>query len=411
MTSSDPRSTLYKNPLPPGLPTLARTPSNLQNASSTRHTLLTSITHHPPTHHDQWLSTILRLLQSVSQSPTASYLKPQLTTPFTAFHFFAGLASGLSTSVLLQPADLLKTRLQQSRHTSLLPTLRAIAAGPSPFAQLWRGTLPSALRTGFGSALYFSGLNTLRRLVSTRTSPTSLKTTTLRTSPSSALPTLPPSLNLLTGAVARAAAGLAMMPATVLKVRYESSLYSYGSLASAAKAILRAEGTRGFFAGYGATAVRDAPYAGLYVVFYEAGKAWFARLAAPAEVGVGVGVGREDRTPPSTPRGAAAAAGGAVISPPVVHFSSALLAAVLATALTNPFDAVKTRIQLLPGEYRNMLVATRRMVGEEGVRSLFDGLGLRMARKALSSALAWTVYEELVRRGEGRLEAVERGVV
>ena len=38
----------------------------------------------------------------------------------------------------------------------------------------------------------------------------------------------------------------------------------------------------------------------------------------------------------------------------------------------------------------------------EGWKSLADGLGLRMGRKALSSAMAWTVYEELVRRaGEG----------
>jgi len=45
------------------------------------------------------------------------------------------------------------------------------------------------------------------------------------------------------------------------------------------------------------------------------------------------------------------------------------------------------------------------MLAEEGVRSLFDGLALRMARKAMSSALAWTVYEEVVRRAEVRWAA------
>jgi solute carrier family 25, member 38 len=69
------------------------------------------------------------------------------------FHFVAGLASGLSTSILLQPADLLKTRVQQSRSHSLLPVLRSILASPHPTATLWRGTLPSAIRTGLGSAL------------------------------------------------------------------------------------------------------------------------------------------------------------------------------------------------------------------------------------------------------------------
>jgi solute carrier family 25 protein 38 len=44
------------------------------------------------------------------------------------------------------------------------------------------------------------------------------------------------------------------------------------------------------------------------------------------------------------------------------------------------------------------------MLKEEGVRSLFDGLALRMARKAMSSALAWTVYEELTRRASNIVE-------
>ena len=52
----------------------------------------------------------------------------------------------------------------------------------------------------------------------------------------------------------------------------------------------------------------------------------------------------------------------------------------------------------MPREYRNMLTACKRMLLEDGPRSFFDGLGLRMARKAMSSALAWPLYEELLRR-------------
>jgi solute carrier family 25 protein 38 len=47
------------------------------------------------------------------------------------------------------------------------------------------------------------------------------------------------------------------------------------------------------------------------------------------------------------------------------------------------------------------------MVREGGLRSMFDGLALRMGRKAMSSALAWTVYEELIRRAEIRWVADE----
>ena len=83
-----------------------------------------------------------------------------------------------------------------------------------------------------------------------------------------------------------------------------------------------------------------------------------------------------------------------------INFGSGALAGATCSFASNPFDAVKTRIQLQPQRYRNTAHAARRMVTEEGIRSLYDGLALRMARKALSSALAWMLYEELIRRAE-----------
>lgn len=177
-----------------------------------------------------------------------------------------------------------------------------------------------------------------------------------------------------------------MMPVTVLKVRYESDYYAYRSLLGAGRDIVRTEGIRGLFAGFGATAARDAPYAGLYVLFYEQLK---RRLAAMT-------------TRNTTSRDGTPLAG---VSSSPINFVSGASAAGLATAITNPFDAVKTRLQLMPAKYGNMLRATRLMIHEDGMRSLFGGLGLRMARKALSSALAWTVYEELINRAEKRWAA------
>lgn len=174
----------------------------------------------------------------------------------------------------------------------------------------------------------------------------------------------------------------------MLKVRYESDYYAYRSLAGAAKDIVRTEGVRGLFAGFGATAVRDAPYAGLYVAFYEQLKRTFGRLQQSSSP---LSSDKMNNTSSTT-----------------INFASGALAAGLATALTNPFDAVKTRIQLQPGKYRNMVHALRLMIKEDGGRSLMSGLGLRMGRKAISSALAWTVYEELIMRAERRWEAQAR---
>ena len=306
-----------------------------------------------------------------------------VTASKVPFHFVAGLCSGLTSSILLQPADLLKTRVQQSQKTAaLLPTLKAILSSDNPIRGLWRGTLPSALRTGFGSALYFTSLNALRQTIAQTGPPIALANPndTAKTNSTSALPKLSNTANLATGAAARVAAGFVMMPVTVLKVRYESDFYAYRSLVSAGRDILRTEGVRGLFAGFGATAVRDAPYAGLYVLFYEQLKRDLALFTTS---------GGEDRR----------------MSSSSINFISGGIAAGMATTITNPFDAVKTRLQLMPAKYGNMMRAVKLMIREDGVRSLFGGLGLRISRKALSSALAWTVYEELILRAEKRWEA------
>lgn len=179
------------------------------------------------------------------------------------------------------------------------------------------------------------------------------------------------------------------MPVTVIKVRYESNLYSYQSLVGAGSEIFKNEGIKGFFAGFGATAMRDAPYAGLYVLFYEQSKQHLSQVKETTAAGDALLKDMRSSSALS------------------INFVSGVLAAGLATAITNPFDAVKTRLQLIPGKYSNMVQASRQMVREEGCRSLFDGLVLRAGRKALSSALAWTVYEELVRRAETKWAETE----
>ncbi|KAK4507442.1 hypothetical protein PRZ48_001177 [Zasmidium cellare] len=303
----------------------------------------------------------------------------------SGFHFVAGLGSGVASAFLLQPADLLKTRVQQTNASSLRQALRDVLNGPNPIRQLWRGTTPSVIRTGLGSALYFGMLNSMRQYVARMPGLMTPAQNELVVKGSSALPKLGNVANLTTGAFARVAAGFLLNPMTVLKVRYESSHYSYSSLAGAARDIVAKEGMRGFFAGFGATAVRDAPYAGLYVLIYEQAKTQFGALSSKVSETAGDAALRS------------------VSSSASINFVSGVVAAMAATTLTNPFDAIKTRLQIAPGRYRNMVQAAKMMLRDEGVRSMFSGLSLRIGRKAISSALTWTVYEELIRRAERRL--------
>lgn len=304
--------------------------------------------------------------------------------------------------MLLQPIDLLKTRVQQSGHHSLTAAFREIRSQPRFLPALWRGATPSALRTGFGSALYFTSLNAIRNNVSRvpflAADGAGLPFPGKDGRYSSSLVKLSNTGNLLAGAVARTFAGMTLMPLTVIKVRYESNLYSYGSIAAAGRDIFRKEGLRGFFSGFGATAMRDAPYAGLYVLFYEQSKKRLSSLTG----------GGDDTKDPIASRAKITSPAMGVSTAATINFGSGVIAGAACSAISNPFDAVKTRIQLQPGVYRNTFHAARMMVAEEGLRSLADGLALRMSRKAMSSALAWTVYEELIRRTEVALNPKKR---
>ncbi|CCG81564.1 Solute carrier family 25 member 38 homolog [Taphrina deformans PYCC 5710] len=169
-------------------------------------------------------------------------------------------------------------------------------------------------------------------------------------------------MNLITGATARATVGFVMMPITIIK-----------SMFHAARMIYAAHGLKGFFYGFGATAVRDAPYAGLYVYVYELSKAQLSSFFVVDK--------RGDRRDPS------------LWTTLAINFSSGLTAGFGATLLTNPFDVMRTRMQLRPHLYPNFWTAARRLYAQEGARSFLDGVGLRIARKSISSAFTWSLYE------------------
>lgn len=176
-------------------------------------------------------------------------------------------------------------------------------------AGLWRGTTATLLRSVSirrirvvasishahicsnvpGVALYFTGLNQFRTLMATSRYFASVRTQAPN-SHGSTLPKLTMQGNLLAGATTRVTVGLALNPFSVLKARYEvsvlwllypvylqlndlfhplqSNLYSYDNIFTAFRSIMRAGPTE-LFRGVLPSALRDAPYAGLFVVFYE----------------------------------------------------------------------------------------------------------------------------------------------
>lgn len=105
-----------------------------------------------------------------------------------------------------------------------------------------------------GVGLYFCSLDWLKsRFVHENATPTPLQSVFL-------------------GAVARCMSGAALIPITVVKTRFESGVYGYSSLTSALREIYRNEGVRGMTCGLVPTLFRDAPFSGLYLMFYTSAK-------------------------------------------------------------------------------------------------------------------------------------------
>lgn len=285
-------------------------------------------------------------------------------------HLISGFASGLTSSVLLQPLDLLKTRVQQSKSTTLTSAIKEIDSLKS----LWRGTLPSAIRTSVGSALYLTSLN------ATRTQVAAYQNSKNNVTASSVLPKLSMQANLLSGAAVRGLVGVVTMPVTVVKVRFESSMFQYKSMMHAVRDIYSSHGIPGFFKGWGVTFLRDSPNAGLYVLFYEKSKDILCRV-----------IGNDTKQLEETKILSTSTSA-------IVNSTSAVISSVLSTTITGPFDTIKTRVQLDPVKYSSVLKTVGFIVREEGFTGLFDGLSLRLARKAMSAGIAWCIYEELVRR-------------
>ncbi|KAK0553882.1 hypothetical protein OC845_001019 [Tilletia horrida] len=344
--------------------------------------------------------------------PPKSQTKPQKAIPPWAT-LASGATSGLASCVLLQPMDLLKTRMQQEKQAAsssstgnsgrLAHTIRTVIRDDG-VRGLWRGTTPTIIRNVPGVALYFWSVTELRASLARSHVPFLSPSAPIAggggVGAGSTLPKLGTAGNLVSGAVARVSVGFILCPVTVIKTRYESSYFSkesYPSIIGSFRSIYATSGIRGLYSGFTATALRDAPYAGIYLALYEGFKGVLGRAKDRAQA-----LSAQD---PSAAKGIAEQADWLILS------SSGLLAGTLATVITHPFDVLKTRIQIRvdpPAQIasssasssaspasslasRPGIVATARSIGMRAL--LLDGLGLRCLRKGLSGAIGWTVFE------------------
>ena len=272
--------------------------------------------------------------------------------------FLTGACSGAVSSLALQPFDLIKTRWQA--HAAALGKGAKPASATNLVAftsclvreegvdSLWRGAAPSVGRVIVGVGVYFTTLESL--------------------------------LDAGTGAFAagflsRLVAVVVENPLTVVKTRIEASgkggardIGRSGGTITRLRSIALQEGVaRGLFRGLGASAIRDAPFSGVYLACYQSMRSFTGASKGPRS-----------------------------LSDDATTVAISLVAGALATLATHPADVVKTRVQV--GSAKDGLASTTAgaiaaIARDEGARGFFRGVSLRLAKRPTQAALVWALYE------------------
>ncbi|XP_062210066.1 uncharacterized protein LOC133911711 [Phragmites australis] len=171
------------------------------------------------------------------------------------------------------------------------------------------------------------------------------------------------------GAALFSGVSAALYPAVVIKTHLQVAPPPQAATATAA-AILRRDGLRGFYRGFGASLAGTVPARALYMAALEATKS----SVGPAAVRLGV----------SEPAASAAASAAAGVS-----------AAVAAQVVWTPVDVISQRLMVQTSttcRYRGGADAFKKILLADGVRGLYRGFGLSILTYAPSNAVWWSSY-------------------
>lgn len=275
---------------------------------------------------------------------------------------YIGAMTGLLVGITLQPLEILKTNLMinptKSRHLEQLnPIKTTIYVAKEVYHTegikgFWRGLLPALTKLTLSASLYFYSLEKLENIFSEYFKNRNKD-----------------QLHFLTSSLSRAISGILTNPIQVVRTRFEVLGFSqYNNTFDAFMKIYQKEGLAGFSAGVIPTTLRDVPFAGIYFTIYMRTKRFLEKTAKN-------------------------------MSLLTKSFISGMMAGVVSTILTNPFDIIRARMQygvFMKEEskrYKNVREGVRKIYRLEGLQGFMKGLGPRLMRKPLSNSLSFVIYE------------------
>ncbi|KAJ0677272.1 putative mitochondrial carrier protein [Helianthus annuus] len=203
--------------------------------------------------------------------------------------------------------------------------------------------------------------------------------------------------NAAAGVSAAMAAQLVWTPIDVvsqrLMVQGGNSAVRYNGGVDAFRKIIRTDGVRGLYRGFGISILTYAPCNAVWWTAYSMGhRAVWGGIGCyylkKEGDGGGVGGGGVGFTPDSK----------AIVA---VQGLSAAMASGFSAVITMPLDTIKTRLQVLDGEGSNRRLSigqtVKNLVKEGGLSACYRGLGPRWASMSLSATTMITTYEFLKR--------------
>ncbi|ERN11185.1 hypothetical protein AMTRI_Chr04g180600 [Amborella trichopoda] len=309
--------------------------------------------------------------------------------------FFLGAALFSGVSAALYPIVVLKTRQQVSQ--TQIPSLKLglSIVRHEGFRGLYRGFGTSLMGTIPARALYMTALEVTK---------TSVGTATVRLGFPD--PAAAAAASAVAGLSAAVAAQLVWTPVDVVSQRLMvqggnaagpcalSTKYSGG--VDAIRTIIRSDGLRGLYRGFGVSILTYAPSNAIW---------WASYSVVQRMVWGGIGFchswhrnnGEEGKC--SGGDGYCVRPGPKAVA--AVQGLSAAMAGGVSALVTMPLDTIKTRLQVLDGEENGrrpgVLQTLRGLLREGGFTACYRGLGPRSASMSMSATTMITTYEILKR--------------
>lgn len=321
-----------------------------------------------------------------------------------------GSTAGIIGKFVEYPFDTIKVRLQAESTTSskshrLHGPLDAFAAAwrssEGPFKSLYRG-ISAPL---FGAAVETSSLFFSYRIAQDIMITTVPSFRTLETKDGDAKAKLPFSALLLAGAASGAFTSLLLTPIELIKCKMQVSLPP-SHLASdpgyptskplgpmqLIKLVFKSQGLLGFWHGQLGTLIRETGGSAAWFGSYEGAKILFEQYNNSAQLRWN----EKHRMTPETH----------THSTPSTSFSQQLLAGAAAGVSYNfffyPADTIKSRMQTeeaaIAGSRQTTFLKTgKQLWNQQGLKGFYRGCGITVFRAAPSSAIIFSIYEELRR--------------